>query len=90
MQGRKRGKKKDLEELKAELKAKGLRPDQPEPLAEIETGSEPPAQQLKPLLHENYGHRERGHQKGFGKNQGKEGMDMNTGVGTRDLGAEHN
>jgi hypothetical protein len=78
--GRHRSKDKTDEELRLEAQAKGHRQDE-EP--ELQVG------QLKPIANENFRHTERGHQKGFGKNQGKEGRDMNTGQGTRDLGSEH-
>jgi hypothetical protein len=88
MKGRHRGIEKDEDALKMEAQAKGHREEQLE--KQLLPLEEPLGTQLKPIEHENYGHQERGHQKGFGKNQGKEGMDMNTGVGTRDLGAQGN
>lgn len=81
--GRHRGKDMTAEELAQEAKAKGHRSD------ESLQGSEEQIGQNKPIANENMGHLERGHQQGFGKNQGKEGRDRSTAHGTRAPGAEH-
>ena len=80
--GRHRGKVKTEEELQLEAHAKGHREEHS--LVEQTSG-----EQNRPILNENFGHLDRGHQKGFGRNQGKEGRDMNTEYGTRAMGGEH-
>lgn len=73
---------KSEEELRQEAQAKGHKPlpEESETINEITDEREPDSSEKN---------KERGHQKGFGRNQGKEGEYRSAPHGTRAEGAEH-
>lgn len=73
--GRRRGDEKSEDDVRHEMQAKGHIPKQVR-----ERGEEFHGMEQK---------HERGRQRGFGKNQGKEASDLSTAHGTKAAGAEH-